>query len=153
MMPITLLTHVGRSRTLRALFALCAALVLGMSTELRAAEINVSDYTATVIVGSSGLRVRDAPISGAQIGSLWNGQQVRVTHHVTPGVWRKIVMSNGRSGYVSGDYLSPPPPSGASHVLSPTSATSSPLLRRSPLRAASNLHCRRRPPCRRFWSR
>ncbi len=91
-----------------ALLFVCG--LLGLTTQTAdAAELNVEDYTATVSVGSSGLRVRDAPVTGAQIGSLWNGQRVRVTHHVTPGVWRKIVMSNGRAGYVSGDYLSAPP--------------------------------------------
>lgn len=95
------------SYRLRLVYLLITFLLSSFVFSVNAAELNVDDYDAKVTVGESGLRVRVAPQTGSQIGSLFNGQTVRVTHHVVDlsGNWRKIAWSSGRVAYVSGDYL------------------------------------------------
>lgn len=78
-------------------------LALSLCTQaVRAAEINVADYNATVT--ASALNVRDCASTQCRIiGKRYNGQTVRVTHH--DGVWRRIVWSAGQKAYVHGAYL------------------------------------------------
>ncbi len=79
-------------------------LLLFTSQFANAAEVNVSDYDATVINAPNGLNVRSGPGTNYKIiGSVYNGNIVRVTH--TDGAWRRINWSGGKTAWVHGAYL------------------------------------------------
>jgi len=66
-----------------------------------AAYLNVSDYDATVSVGSGGLNVRKT--WGSIVGKVYNDTPVRVLAH--DGIWRQVYYSGKVQGWVSSSYL------------------------------------------------